>query len=372
MKVPDVQIFVRHSAACEYRDDESYRKCKCRKHLRWVADDVHGRPKQFRKAAKTRAWSVAETLRDEIRAGYSDGKPVTKLETRQTIAEIGELFLLSKKNSGESGAASMAKHTMGIDRFVKFMEQRGVTFPSQITDAHLESYRSTWEQLYEAPITRSQVQARLLSFFKFCTQRNHLAHVPVLSKIKVEHVQTQPLEPAEYEKLIAACRTLAQGRKVAGVAAVMRWSGLSIGDAACLKRASIQEKHGAYRIVTARKKTSVGVSNRIPTPVAKELLTVVNGDPTYVFWNTKGGSEVTAAHHFGAWLKQAAALAGIDNFHSHRLRDTFAVRLLEAGVPMEAVSKALGHKSISTTERYYAPWNKTRQDRLDSEIMKSW
>jgi integrase/recombinase XerD len=371
MKVPDVQIFVRHSAACEYRDDESYRKCKCRKHLRWVADDVHGRPKQFRRAAKTRAWSVAETLRDEIRAGYAGGEPVTKLETRQTIAEVAGLFLSSKKNSGESGEAAMAKHRMGIERFLKFMEQRSVTFLSQITDAHLEAYRDTWEELYPASVTRAQVQNRLLEFFRYAASRGHMV-MPILSKIKVTRLQTQPLDQAEYDRLLAACNSLPQGRKVAGVAAVMRWSGLSIADAACLKRASIQEKHGAYRIVTARKKTSVPVSNRIPTPVAKELLTVANGNPTYVFWNTKGGSEVTAAHHFGAWLKQAATLAGIDNFHSHRLRDTFAVRLLEAGVPMEAVSKALGHKSISTTERYYAPWNKTRQDRLDAEIMKSW
>ena len=43
---------------------------------------------------------------------------------------------------------------------------------------------------------------------------------------------------------------------------------------------------------------------------------------------------------------------------SYRLRDTFAVDLLEKGVPMEEVSKLLGHSSIKTTEKHYAKWSK--------------
>jgi site-specific recombinase XerD len=57
---------------------------------------------------------------------------------------------------------------------------------------------------------------------------------------------------------------------------------------------------------------------------------------------------------------------------SHRLRDTFAVELLGNGVPMEEVSKLLGHTSIKTTEKHYAKWVKGRQDRLDSLVTATW
>lgn len=57
---------------------------------------------------------------------------------------------------------------------------------------------------------------------------------------------------------------------------------------------------------------------------------------------------------------------------SHRLRDTFAVDLLEKGIPLEEVSKLLGHESIRTTERHYAKWVQGRQDRLDTLVTGTW
>jgi integrase/recombinase XerD len=53
-------------------------------------------------------------------------------------------------------------------------------------------------------------------------------------------------------------------------------------------------------------------------------------------------------------------------------RDTFAVHLLSKGVPLEEVSKLLGHESIKTTEKYYAKWVPSRQDRLDNLVMATF
>jgi integrase/recombinase XerD len=62
----------------------------------------------------------------------------------------------------------------------------------------------------------------------------------------------------------------------------------------------------------------------------------------------------------------------VEGVRAHRLRATFAVDLLQKGALLEHVSKLLGHKSVTTTEKHYAKWVKGRQDRLDALVSATW
>ena len=55
-----------------------------------------------------------------------------------------------------------------------------------------------------------------------------------------------------------------------------------------------------------------------------------------------------------AYLKEIADLCGIHkNFTTHMARHTFATTVtLSNGVPIESVSKMLGHSSLKTTQHY--------------------
>jgi integrase len=52
------------------------------------------------------------------------------------------------------------------------------------------------------------------------------------------------------------------------------------------------------------------------------------------------------------WFKPALKAAGISDFKWHDLRHTFASWLVQDGVPLDRVSKLLGHKSLTMTMRY--------------------
>jgi len=58
--------------------------------------------------------------------------------------------------------------------------------------------------------------------------------------------------------------------------------------------------------------------------------------------------------------------------HAHRFRDTFAVGLLQAGVPTDRVSVLLGHSSIKVTEKHYSPWVRARQEQLEADVWRTW
>jgi site-specific recombinase XerD len=289
-------------------------------------------------------------------------------------------FIQDKKNQGITEKV-IGKYERELDRLREYCAGQRVYVVQGITRELLTGYAATWTKHYPASLTRSKVRERLRSFLRYCYQAEWLTRIPQVSKVQVEQDPTLPLTDTEYEKLLDTCyATFADdSKKCAGVHALlqlMRWSGLAIRDALTIQRSGIihDAKKKLYRIVTSRQKTGTHVSVPIPADVAEELLTVLNGNPTYVFWSGNGLEESVTKNwaKYIAQLFDDAKIPKVCYMVSHRLRDTFAVDLLQKGVPMEEVSKLLGHTSIKTTERHYAKWVKGRQDRLDTLVSATW
>ncbi len=249
-----------------------------------------------------------------------------------------------------------------------------------VTRELLTGFCATWPDLYPSSTTRAKVRERVRSFLRYCYEVQWIARIPALPKIKIDEPPTLPLSADEYKRLLDAIPntiTNDQRARVHALCQLMRWTGLAIRDALLLKRSEIVEdkSRGIHRVVTARQKTGTDVSVVLPPDVARELLAVLNGNAVYVFWSGKGKEESITkswAKLYLAPLFKAAKLSSNSYLKSHRLRDTFAVDLLEKGVPLEEVSKLLGHHSIKTTEHHYSKWMKGRQDRLDALVMASW
>jgi integrase len=54
----------------------------------------------------------------------------------------------------------------------------------------------------------------------------------------------------------------------------------------------------------------------------------------------------------GSFAYRVRTRAGIEGFHVHQMRHTFACQWLERGGSLAALQQVLGHASIVTTQRY--------------------
>lgn len=377
--IPSITVFVRHSASCPRKGDEFFRGCKCTKHLRWTHAG-----KQHRQSARVKSWTEAEKLRRSIEAKYVNADPskpavpTVEAESAITIATAAQLYLSDKQSQGINPGV-VQKYRRELDRFSEFMLRRSKHFPHEVELADLTAFRSGWEKLYPSSTTRAKVQERLRGFLRYCYEAKLIDRIPQMSAIKVDEPPTLPLSEEQYSNLLRAVPTqfpAGKAMRVYALIRLMRHSGLAIRDVVTLERDELQRDAGRdlHRIVTKRQKTGTHVSVPIPPDVAKDVSFAMelNRNARYMFWNTGTGKPQTAVTNWQHDLRQVFRAAGQPEGHPHQLRDTFAVSLLEKGVPLEEVSKLLGHESIKTTERYYAKWVKARQDRLDSLVMATW
>ena len=233
---------------------------------------------------------------------------------------------------------------------------KGVTSLDGFDRTMLRRWRASWGWAYSTQRLRL---VQLKAFFAFAEAEGWIAESPAkgLRSPRSDSPPTLPLTTHEVRALLDAA-----GRKPREQALLLllRYSGLGIRDAVTLSRDAIEPPGD---LVLRRAKTGELVTVSLPPTVLAALEAARPPGQKHYFW-TGRSAPVTVAKYWRARLKKVAAEAGVADFRPHRLRDTFAVSLLLSGVLMQDVSTLLGHSSLATTERHYAPWCAARRKRL--------
>ncbi len=379
-----LSVYTRHHPDCAKKDDSSYRRCRCPK---WLDGTLPGRTGRFRVSAKTKSWEQAELLARKYENAALSGEDL-KPAKMPTVKEAVAVFLADAEARGLAPATLQKLHSIFAVQLVAFAEESGITFLREFNSRNLTEWRQTW--MKEKELARKKKFERVIGFFWFCVRQGWLRENPTatMGRVIAKHVPTDYFTAEEYKRIIDATYRLGEdmerswapekrGIRIRALTELMRWSGLRIRDAATLECARLVEN----KLMLYQAKTGTPVFVPLPPHVANLLRSIPPGlkpNPNYFFWSGNGLPKTFVANWQRAYrrLFKVANLCKPDGTpkrcHCHMFRDTFAVEMLLAGVPIDQVSILLGHASVRVTEKHYSPWVRARQDQLENSVQSAW
>ncbi len=354
----------RHRKDCEHRSEgRKYRRCRC---PIWVDGFLAGQ--EIRKSLDTADWQKAQDVVREMEATESEPKDTNE---PFTIHQAGEKFL-ADAGARKLNESTVYKYRLLFKQIGDFAKRRGLRYLKELHLATLDEFRTEWK---DGPRSSLKKLERLRAFLRFCERRKWIADNPAiyLKAPKIQNRPTMPFTHAEMVKVLAAFDKYAgragaaNAQRLRAFVLLLRYSGMRIGDAV---------KCGVDRITGNKlflytQKTGVPVHCVLPDFVIRELEAAPKSGEGHFFWT--GKSKLHSA--IGKWqrrLQTLFTLAEVQGGHAHRFRDTFAVELLLAGIPLERVSILLGHQSVRITERHYSPWVRSRQEQLEADLQRAW
>jgi len=171
-------------------------------------------------------------------------------------------------------------------------------------------------------------------------------------KLSLQEVKINVLTDHELDLITKKNFATERVGKVRDIFLFSCYTGLAYADVKKLKRSEIGKGiNGKDWIFASRQKTDTDF--RIPLlPEAAAILKKYEDDPQCV--NMDRAFPVMSNQKMNAYLKEIADVCGIKkNLTYHLARHTFATTVtLSNGIPMETVSKMLGHKNLKTTQHY--------------------
>jgi integrase len=373
-----LRVYTRHYPPCQ-QTDINYRRCRCPK---WINGNLPN-GEFIRVSAQTRSWEAAETKARTMELDAVPGK-----KPRATLRQAVHAFLEDEKARHLRRGTTGQSETLLSQQLLPWAREREIDFLDQLTVALLSEFRAYWsKELGNGQNTCRRKHERLCGFFHFCIRNEWLTKNParLLKAIRVVRVPTGYYTREEFDRIVDATYAYGnwkgghdfkhRGLRLRALLLVMRWGGLAITDAVTLERNRLG-KDG--RLFLYRAKTGVPVYVPLPPDVVQTLRAVPNLSPRYFFWSGAGARE-DARKPWDRSLRRLFKSANLrepddtpKRCTAHMCRDTFAVELLLAGVPLDQVSLLLAHDSIKVTEKHYAPFVKARQLQLETSARQGW
>jgi site-specific recombinase XerD len=242
--------------------------------------------------------------------------------------------------SGKVDNTAYYKYLKARERIAEYLSTQNLTDIklNDITMSFIEGYQNYCLMSLKTNTTNKQLKM-LKKILQFAVNERLMDVNPFKMVLKEEKLDYDVLTIEEVNELL--CRNLVDERisRVRDLFCLQCYTGLAYIDLASLSKEDIVDDV----IVKRRKKTDVQFV--VPLfPAAKTILEKYD----YKL-------PIISNQKYNMTLKVVGEIMGFKrNLHSHLARHTFACILLNSGVDMKTISRAMGHSSMRTTEKIYA------------------
>jgi len=296
------------------------------------------------------------TLREEryITAEYLKEQYLLQDKPRQTFADI--YSALCEEKAAHKSKATARGFRDSYKSFVRFLDTRGLRrcLPHEVDKALIEAYRLY--MLHDLGYKMSSVAVylrRLHQVFRRAMLEAGLREDPFdLIDIETPAYERNALSAEDLQRLLAYRPHRSLDNHVRLIFLLGCFTGLAFSDLKKLRMEDVYTLSDGRRYLSiCRTKTQNG--SIVPLlPIAEEILAYVGQGRTEGLWFR----EFPVNSHFNRKIRELLVKAGCSphtEASSHTARHTFATIIcLENGLPIETVSRMLGHRFISTTELY--------------------
>ena len=263
-------------------------------------------------------------------------------KTLKTYPQLVKKFLrwLDSKRIGIKEVDSKT-----ITRFLMQLSRKGVSASG------LNSYIDALKAFFKMLLELGEIQSNPMEGIERPKREERLPEVLSREEIRKMIRASRELGPREYVVFRFLYATGVRGQELCD----LRWEDLDLREMTARIRGS---KSGRERIVVFDKETARALAEWKKLADAAGLHT---SKTSRVFG-------FSSTQTLRAIIRRIAERAGVGRVRPHQIRHTTATHLLEAGADVRAIQELLGHKSLSTTERYMH----ITQDHLKRQYRKLW
>lgn len=268
--------------------------------------------------------------------------------TQETLKSLLPKFIQGLEDKGRSPSTILA-YRADLEQLLNHLQEKNKVLLNHVTTQDIETFRDSLLSQKYTPKSVSRKLNAVKTFFRWLVSEKHISRdvSDDVAHPKIEASLPKFLSPMEYRALRDVVR---DDVRIAAIVELILQTGLRISEVANLKLSNVSDKQIKIEAYATQPERTIPLNKPAKDSVNQYLSIRPKTNSPYVFVSKNG--KPLAVRNIRAAIDRYFHKAEIPDYSVNDLRTTFIVENLKSSVDLILLSQIVGHKRLSTTERY--------------------